>query len=166
MEELDEKNIELPLKTLKNIIQQLSNAVNHMHECGIVHRDLNPKNVFLCFEYLNPTQKFDLSAATVKIIDFNVSKMECKNENFEMSVSMMSNTQIQNLKLSSNRIGTPLYRAPELWTMLGTYTKAVDLWGIGCVVYALAVGQDAFKPCLDLGKNIRTGNYDKSCDRF
>lgn len=49
----------------KKIMKQLISGVNYMHERGVIHRDLNPTNVFLTDE------KNDL----VKILDFNVSKL-------------------------------------------------------------------------------------------
>lgn len=50
------------------------------------------------------------------------------------------------LKHRSAKIGTPIYRPPELWSMMGEiHTQAVDLWGVGCVIYALLVGQDPFE---------------------
>jgi len=43
-----------------------------MHSKAIVHRDLNPRNIFLHFE--EGSQVGDLEAAKVKIIDFNSAK--------------------------------------------------------------------------------------------
>lgn len=49
------------------------------------------------------------------------------------------------MTLSSSRIGTPLYRPPEFCGLLSnTYTEAVDMWGVGCVLYLLMVGKDPF----------------------
>jgi serine/threonine protein kinase len=40
-------------------------AVDYMHEKGVVHRDLNPTNVFIT----------DEKSSNIKILDFNVSKL-------------------------------------------------------------------------------------------
>lgn len=47
----------------KVLIIQVIEGVKHMHSHGVIHRDLNPTNIFL----LDNNRK-------VKIIDFNVSK--------------------------------------------------------------------------------------------
>lgn len=51
------------------------------------------------------------------------------------------------MKLESTKIGTPMYRPPEFCSMQmqgEIYTQAVDLWGLGCIMYALLVGSDPF----------------------
>jgi serine/threonine protein kinase len=49
----------------KRIVQQIIEGIDYMHEKGVVHRDLNPTNVFLVDEEKNQ----------IKILDFNVSKL-------------------------------------------------------------------------------------------
>lgn len=44
-------------------MKQLFDAVSFMHAKGVVHRDLNPKNVFV------------VGREKIKVIDFNVSKL-------------------------------------------------------------------------------------------
>ena len=49
------------------------------------------------------------------------------------------------LRLSSSRLGTPMYKPPEFCGLgQDQYTEAVDLWGIGCILYVLMVGKDPF----------------------
>jgi serine/threonine protein kinase len=35
--------------------------------------------------------------------------------------------------------GTAIYRAPEVWKH--TYGRQADIWGVGCIVLFLAIGQ-------------------------
>ncbi len=46
------------------VIDAVLSSVKHMHEHGVVHRDMNPTNVFLSED-----------GQTVKVLDFNVSKL-------------------------------------------------------------------------------------------
>jgi serine/threonine protein kinase len=74
VQELVEKNFKLTEQFIKSICKQTGLAIDYMHKQGILHRDLNPKNVFLSFENEDTSPSFDLRIAKVKIIDFNVSK--------------------------------------------------------------------------------------------
>jgi serine/threonine protein kinase len=47
-----------------NIMENLIKAVQHMHQRGVVHRDLKPDNILI-----SPKN----NGATLKIIDFGVS---------------------------------------------------------------------------------------------
>lgn len=37
-------------ETAQNIMRPILHAINFMHENGVVHRDMNPTNVFINFE--------------------------------------------------------------------------------------------------------------------
>lgn len=101
---------------------------------------------------------YDLGKAKIKIIDFNISKqsyntldttslsdfsMISSSKNyFEESKGLKS----PSFELRSTKVGTPLYRPPEFQNLLGTvYTTAVDMWGLGCVIYSLLTGEDPFE---------------------
>lgn len=47
---------------------------------------------------------------------------------------------------SEDARGTPSYQAPELVCLSGspTFTKKSDIWGLGCILYGLAVRDKAF----------------------
>lgn len=55
------------------IMKLVVSGVNFMHIKGVVHRDMNPTNVFLCNR--DPIQ--------IKILDFNVSKLIDSGFSFE-----------------------------------------------------------------------------------
>ncbi len=48
--------------------------------------------------------------------------------------------------LKTARVGTPMYRAPELIARGKKFSFAVDVWGIGCTLYYMLVGQPPFNP--------------------
>lgn len=67
-----------------------------MHQNKVVHRDFNPKNVFLTIE------------GEVKIIDFNVSKL------VEVEHNLNRQTESKFRYSLFTKTGTPVYTAPEM----------------------------------------------------
>ncbi|XP_063475010.1 serine/threonine-protein kinase N2-like isoform X3 [Symphalangus syndactylus] len=89
-------------------------GLQYLHEHKIVHRDLKLENLLL------DTEGF------VKIADFGL----CKEG---MGYGDRTNTFC----------GTPLYLAPELLTET-SYTRAVDWWALGVLIYEMLVGDSPF----------------------
>jgi serine/threonine protein kinase len=58
----------IPEDMAKGLLRQILEGVNYMHHNGVVHRDLNPTNVF-----------YEEARNLIKILDFNVSKLICQN---------------------------------------------------------------------------------------
>ena len=67
-----------------------------MHAKGTIHRDFNPKNVFLTADW------------KVKVIDFNVSKW------IESETSGNKQTDSKFRYSLFTKTGTPVYTAPEM----------------------------------------------------
>ena len=40
----------------------------------------------------------------------------------------------------SPRVGTPIYRAPEIVQRAQMYSESIDLWSAGCCIYFMLVG--------------------------
>jgi serine/threonine protein kinase len=51
----------------RHIMRAVFSGLEHMHDLGVVHRDMNPTNVFVHHQ--------EGSLPVVKILDFNVSKL-------------------------------------------------------------------------------------------
>ena len=45
--------------------------------------------------------------------------------------------QIEDCDEEEERVGTPFYLAPELWTKPAKYTKKSDVWALGVILYEL-----------------------------
>ncbi|KAJ0397294.1 hypothetical protein ATCC90586_008809 [Pythium insidiosum] len=94
------------------IVRKITSAIAYMHNCGVIHRDLKPENLML-------TSKS--AGAEVKIIDFGLAKLldeDAKTQSF---------------------LGTRGYLAPEM-LQRQAYTRAVDMWALGVIVYVLLCG--------------------------
>ena len=87
---------------------QISIALEHLHSKNIMHRDIKCLNIFLTDE------------KDIKIGDLGVSKIVSSSA-----------------ALQGTRVGTPLYRSPEL-VKQHPYDFKVDIWAMGCALYHLA----------------------------
>lgn len=113
------KNSYLPEQTSKLIFLQICYAVKYLHDNNITHRDLKPDNILL---------ESDDNETLVKVSDFGLSKF------------VANNTVMKTL------CGTPLYVAPEVLLTggRGAYTKKVDIWSAGVVLYTCLSGSVPF----------------------
>jgi len=99
------------------LVQSIAKAVGYCHNLGVVHRDLKPEN--LLFESKAPD-------ARIKIADFGLAKI------------------IDQKKVMQTACGTPGYVAPEVIMKKGGYTKEVDMWSLGVIIYILLCGFPPF----------------------
>ncbi|ODV80176.1 Pkinase-domain-containing protein [Suhomyces tanzawaensis NRRL Y-17324] len=150
----------------RHVITQVAHAIRYLHEeVGIVHRDIKPENLlYLPIESkpsINPVAKLRKSddpsskqdegefvpgvggggIGIVKIADFGLSKQIWEH----------------NTKTPCGTVG---YTAPEI-VRDERYSKEVDMWAIGCVLYTLLCG---FPPFYDerietLTEKVAKGEY-------
>uniref|UniRef100_A0A1L8DL44 Calcium/calmodulin-dependent protein kinase type 1 n=1 Tax=Nyssomyia neivai TaxID=330878 RepID=A0A1L8DL44_9DIPT len=102
-------------KDASGLIRQVLEAVEYMHDQGVVHRDLKPEN--LLYYSADDDSK-------IMISDFGLSKMEDSG-------------------IMATACGTPGYVAPEVLAQK-PYGKAVDVWSIGVISYILLCGYPPF----------------------
>lgn len=101
----------------RKIFIQLFQGLTYLHERNIVHRDIKPENILLIDQ--------DLS---VKLADFGLAKI------------------IGEESFTTTLCGTPSYVAPEILENSNhrRYTRAVDVWSLGVVLYICLCGFPPF----------------------
>jgi serine/threonine-protein kinase Chk2 len=110
------------------------------HDRGIVHRDIKPENILLTDKDLH-----------VKLADFGLAKI------------------IGEESFTTTLCGTPSYVAPEILedSRHRRYTRAVDIWSLGVVLYICLCGFPPFSDELysrenpyNLTQQIKAGRFD------
>ncbi|KAK0554049.1 MAPK-activated protein kinase Srk1 [Tilletia horrida] len=138
----------------RHVILQVAHAIRYLHEeRGVVHRDIKPEN--LLFE-------------SIKIIPSKVAKARPYDEEKEDEGEFMPGIGgggIGRVKLADFGLskvvweestmtpcGTVGYTAPEI-VKDERYSKSVDMWALGCVLYTLLCG---FPPFYDESISVLT----------
>ena len=52
----------MPEKDALRLASRICEALTHMHEQGVIHRDLKPHNIMICFD------------GTIRLLDFGIAK--------------------------------------------------------------------------------------------
>jgi mitogen-activated protein kinase 15 len=101
------------------IVYQTLRALKFMHTGQLIHRDLKPSNILLNSE------------CHVKVADFGLARSIATQEEGGNQVL-------------TDYVATRWYRAPEILLGSTKYSKAVDMWSLGCIVGELIAGKPIF----------------------
>lgn len=102
-------------------MRQILEAVRYCHQSNIIHRDIKPHCVLLSSKE---------NSAPVKLGGFGIA-IELPDEE--------DGDEDDCAAITSGRIGTPNYMSPEVVQRL-PYSKPVDIWGCGVVLFVLLSG--------------------------
>ncbi len=143
----------LPITEAVNIAAEVAAGLSAVHARGIVHRDLTPRNIFLCEENaecgVRNAESFSTNSksatnrnstdhsalriphsALVKLIDFGIAK-------FPKLPGAQTYTQ------HAVMAGTPGYASPEQFQNL-TVDHRADIYSLGVVLYEMVTGEKPF----------------------
>ena len=100
------------------IVYQSLKAMRFCHSCQLLHRDLKPSNLLLNEE------------CVLKVADFGLARTVKDAEKASAENSVLT-----------DYVATRWYRAPEIILGSTSYTKAVDMWALGCIIAEMFTGK-------------------------
>lgn len=109
-----------PEHKAKIVMKQMFEALKYLHDRNISHRDLKPENILMFSKAPNDYR--------IKISDFGLAKF------------------VDNKTFMGTLCGTPNYVAPEVLASDKDrrYTKSIDMWSAGIVMYICLCGFPPF----------------------
>jgi len=121
------------------IAGRLLTAVGFLHTNSVVHRHLKPRNIIVDMGH---------GLEVPRISDF--------------TLAMTSGTTAMRIRKKARVFGTPSYMSPEQTINSDLVDYRADLWSVGCILYYLVTGADAF-PTLETTEatleSVRSGRY-------
>ncbi|KNZ63717.1 CMGC/MAPK protein kinase [Puccinia sorghi] len=99
-------------------IYQTLRALKALHSADVIHRDLKPSNLLL-------NANCDL-----KVCDFGLARS--------------IRTAEEETGFMTEYVATRWYRAPEIMLTFKQYTKAIDVWSVGCILGEMLSGRPLF----------------------
>ena len=98
---------------------QILRGLKAIHSADIIHRDLKPSNLLVN------------DSCDLKICDFGLARADIDRK--------VSGT------LMTEYVATRWYRAPEIMLSAKKYTKAIDIWSVGCIMAEMLDGRVLFR---------------------
>ncbi len=119
LSELMAYNKSIPLSRSLHMLVQICGAIREAHLTGMVHRDIKPQNIMVCYRAG--------IADVIKVLDYGLVKSFVENTSSDTTVTGVL-------------IGTPKFMAPERLETPWLADPKIDIYSIGTVAYYLLTG--------------------------
>lgn len=120
---------ELSIDLSTQIMRRVAEALQHIHQAGIIHRDIKPANIMILRGGVEQTDDgAKVRDEAVKLMDFGIA----------------GGKVLSRLTMTGARVGTPVYMSPEQARGLKIDHRS-DIYSLGLVFYEMLTGQTAFK---------------------
>lgn len=90
-------------------LYQILRGLKYLHTAGVLHRDLKPRNLLVN------------SNCDLKICDFGLARVDLPRAKVRTAIM-------------TDYVATRWYRPPEILLLYKRYTKAMDIWSVGCIL--------------------------------
>ncbi|CAI5755505.1 unnamed protein product [Candida verbasci] len=104
----------------QSFIYQILCGLKYIHSADVLHRDLKPGNLLVNAD------------CELKICDFGLARGFSENPD-------------ENNGFMTEYVATRWYRAPEIMLSFTNYTKAIDIWSVGCILAELLGSKPIFR---------------------
>ncbi|XP_076452282.1 serine/threonine-protein kinase unc-51-like [Babylonia areolata] len=111
--------------TLSSFMQQIASALNALNDKDIVHRDMKPQNILICYPKGGSKLSTPPTQLQLKIADFGFARF------------------LEEGKMAGTLCGSPMYMAPEV-IMSHKYDSKADLWSVGTIMFQCLTGKAPF----------------------
>lgn len=118
---------------LAHVFRSMLSAVQHVHACGVVHRDVKPGNMLLA----NGTSLSE--SPVLKLCDFGLAT-EVVKATPEKSLKKFAPKFLSKAPGLTEICGTVPYMAPEMLLQKCPYGFGVDVWACGATAYLMLFG--------------------------
>lgn len=99
-------------------LYQILRGLKYIHSANVLHRDLKPSNILLN------------SNCELKICDFGLARVADPDHDHS--------------GFMTEYVATRWYRAPEIMLNSRGYTKAIDMWSVGCIMAEMMTSKPIF----------------------
>jgi serine/threonine protein kinase len=135
MEYLEGRNLEewcrergaLSVRQAAELALQMCEALAAAHARGVVHREIQPKNLFVAERE---------GVLEIKVLDIGISKAALTGSAFAANLPLVRTVNLAG--------ATPLYLSPEQLRSTADVDGRSDIWSIGMVLYEVLTGTRAF----------------------
>uniref|UniRef100_A0A182MN55 non-specific serine/threonine protein kinase n=1 Tax=Anopheles culicifacies TaxID=139723 RepID=A0A182MN55_9DIPT len=140
------------------LFREIVEGLSHIHQQGMIHRDLKPVNIFL--DSRDQVKIGDFGLATTSILALqNQGHQNASSTQTSLAV-VGSNAPGKSSDIGyslTGKVGTALYVAPELTgnASRSTYNQKVDLYSLGIILFEMSssplnTGMERVKTLMDL----------------
>ncbi len=122
----------LPVAQAVSYLRQAAEALQAVHELGLVHRDVKPANLLVVLpEDLREPERSQYPLGLVKLLDLGLARWD-------------DDPNLTNLTQAGAVLGTPDFLAPEQAESSKTCDIRADIYSLGCAFYYLLTGSVPF----------------------
>lgn len=128
------KDHPLDNRTAAEMIEPIARALDEAHRCGVLHRDIKPRNVIVEKKTQRPL-----------LTDFGLAKLLESDQEMTRTGDVM---------------GSPPYMSPEQSTDAASVTQSADIYSLGATMYHILTGRAPFQAA-NVAETLRQVLFDE-----